>query len=186
MKVTPLEIPGAFLIRPDVYHDARGSFATIWKEPQFAGAGLKFSFAQDSVSLSHLGVIRGLHFQHPNDQAKLVTVLSGSVFDVALDVRRGSSHFGRFVAVTLTSEPPAQLFLEPGFAHGYQALEDSTLLHYKLSRPHDPLSERVIRWNDPEIAIKWPIDVSEIAPRDAAAPRLSEIDSASLPAISDG
>jgi dTDP-4-dehydrorhamnose 3,5-epimerase len=183
MKVIPLEIPGAVLIRPEVYHDERGSFGNIWNEPAFAAAALHLQFAQDSVARSHAGVVRGLHFQHPNDQGKLVTVISGSVFDVAVDVRRGSAHFGRFVAVTLTSEPPCQLFLEPGFAHGYQALEDETVLHYKLSRTHDPASERVLRWDDPEVGIPWPMGVSAISPRDAAAPPLRDIDPACLPAL---
>lgn len=183
MIVEPLGIPEVLLIKPRVFQDARGHFLETWHDGRYRESGIG-PFVQDNASLSRLGVVRGLHFQHPNGQGKLVTVLHGEVFDVAVDVRRGSPTFGRWIAATLSAANAWQMYIPPGFAHGFQALTDGVALTYKCTRPYSPADERALRWNDPAIGISWPLANPTLKHTDASAPLLSDIES-SLPRYGD-
>lgn len=177
MKATPLALPEVLLIEPRAYEDRRGLFFESYNARSFAEAlGREMSFVQDNQSVSYLGVLRGLHYQlPPAAQGKLVRVAHGEVFDVAVDIRRSSPTFGRWVAQTLSAANRRQLWIPPGFAHGFLALTDGAEVIYKTTDFYHQASERVVRWDDPVLAIDWPKDVSPIlAPRDAAAPGLGE------------
>lgn len=157
MKVTELTIPGLKVVEPDVYRDARGYFAETYNEARYRDAGICATFVQDNESFSQKGVIRGFHWQAaPYTQAKLVRVIKGAVWDVAVDLRKGSPTYGRWEAVTLTAENALQLFVPRGFAHGFVVLENDTLFSYKCDNLYTPASERGLAWNDPAIAVKWP------------------------------
>ncbi|MGC9012596.1 dTDP-4-dehydrorhamnose 3,5-epimerase [Thermogladius sp.] len=154
-SVERLAIPDVVLVELVVFPDSRGFFAELFKGSDFASRGLPAGFAQVNLSYSRRGVVRGLHYQvEPMEQGKLVYVVKGRVYDVAVDVRAGSPWFGRHVGVFL--EPGLALWIPPGFAHGFQALED-TLLLYLVTKEYSPPHERCIRWDDPELAIDWPI-----------------------------
>ena len=178
MKVTETAIPGVKLIELDVFTDARGVFLETWRRERYAEIGLQRDFVQDNVSRSKQRVLRGLHLQHPNAQGKLVTILSGRVLDVAVDVRRGSPTFRRHVAVELVEHQ--QLWIPPGLAHGFYVLSASADVVYKCDAPYSAKDEIAIRWNDPSLGIIWPDPAPLLSPRDAAAPLLDEI--ADLPA----
>jgi dTDP-4-dehydrorhamnose 3,5-epimerase len=181
VRVEALDIPEVLAITPVRHGDARGFFAETYNVRTYAEHGMAAAFVQDNHSLSlHSGTIRGLHFQTPpHAQAKLVRVVRGSVYDVAVDLRRGSPTYGRHVAAVLSAENGTQLFVPIGFAHGFCTLEDSTEVVYKVSdfysRPHDG----GVAWNDPEIAIPWPLDGRQplVSEKDAAAPRFSDFQS---------
>jgi dTDP-4-dehydrorhamnose 3,5-epimerase len=162
------------LIEPRVFGDPRGFFLESWNRRTFANAGLDLDFVQDNHSRSSRGVLRGLHFQRYNPQGKLVRVTHGSVFDVAVDIRRSSAHFGRWVGHELSADNHRMLWIPPGFAHGFLVLSDTADFLYKCTSFYDPASERSIRWNDAQIGIAWPD--AGIAPllsaKDAAAPLL--------------
>lgn len=182
MRVTPTALPGVLRVEPVAAGDARGYFLETWNAARYAAHGIATPFVQDNVSLSRRGVLRGLHFQQPAAQGKLVFVLRGAVWDVAVDVRVGSPTFGRWVADELSSDNKRQLWLPPGFAHGFVVLSEEALFAYKCTEPYRPECERAVRWNDPALAIAWPTDApSTVSARDAAAPLLSEIDPAYLP-----
>lgn len=181
MKVTPLAIADVLLIEPDVFGDARGYFLESFNAARYRDAGILQPFVQDNVSRSARGVLRGLHFQHPNAQGKLVQVLAGEVFDVAVDVRSGSPTFGQWVGATLSEENHHQLWVPPGFAHGFVVTSDWATFAYKCTALYDRPSERAIRWDDPDIAIRWPIVDVQLSPKDAAAPRLRDAASETLP-----
>lgn len=171
-----LALPDVLLLEPRVLRDARGHFLESWSAERHAAAGLPASFAQDNVSYSGRGVLRGLHLQHPDDQGKLITVLRGEIFDVAVDVRRGSPTFGRWVGERLDGVHARQLWIPPGFAHGFVVTGDEALVTYKCTAPYRPASELTIAWNDPTLAISWPVDGSPVlSERDAAAPRLDAL-----------
>jgi dTDP-4-dehydrorhamnose 3,5-epimerase len=180
--VTVIEtaLQGVRIVEPRVFRDERGAFAESWRADRYREAGLETRFVQDNVSFSRAGVLRGLHYQHPSDQAKLVTALTGRILDIAVDVRRGSPTFGRWVGVELSGDSLRQLFIPEGFAHGFFALEDA-LVSYKCSRVYTPEHERSIRWDDPELAIEWPAEAPFLSPKDAAAPLLAELEPGSLP-----
>jgi len=182
MKVLDTALPGVRIVEPKVFGDARGYFLETFQADRYAAAGLPGAFAQDNLSFSGKGVLRGLHFQHPHGQAKLVSVLAGAVFDVAVDVRRGSPHFGRWVGVEISAEDNRQVFIPEGFAHGFCVLSEAALFAYKCSAVYDPDSEVTLRWSDPEIGIAWPVAAPLLSPRDAAAPLLSEVAPERLPA----
>lgn len=153
-----LEIPDVVLIEPVVFGDERGFFKEIYKRTPFLANGVPYDFVQANVSLSRRGVVRGLHYQlRPMEQGKLVTVLRGRVLDVAVDIRRGSPWYGRYVAVELSEDNHRLLWIPPGFAHGFQALEDNTLVLYLVTKEYSREHERCIRYDDPEIGIEWPI-----------------------------
>jgi len=181
MKTTPLELAGAMLFEPRAYSDERGWFAECWRKEHYTALGAAADFVQDNLVHSHRGVLRGLHFQQPRAQAKLVYVLAGEVFDVGVDVRRGSPTFGRWLSVVLSAENRRQAFWPEGFAHGYCVTGESALVAYKCGREYDPACERTIRWDDPRLAISWPVSRPLVSPRDAVAPLLADIDPALLP-----
>ena len=165
-----------------VYRDTRGTFSELWREEDAAAAGLPH-FVQDNIARSRRGVVRGLHFQNPRPQAKLVTVVVGEVFDVAVDVRIGSPTFGRWAAYTLSESNGRQLYLPPGFAHAYQTVSDMSVVIYKCSSAYSPEHERTIRWNDDAIAIEWPLRDAIVSSRDGVAPLLRDMPAEWLPQI---
>jgi dTDP-4-dehydrorhamnose 3,5-epimerase len=195
MKVHPTTLPGVLQFEPPVFRDARGFFLETWRAERYAAAGLPSQFVQDNVSRSARGVLRGLHFQQPNAQGKLVTVLEGAVFDVAVDIRVGSPTFGQWAGATLTGEALNQLWAPPGFAHGFCVTSETALFSYKCSAPYAPEHEGGIAWNDPAIGIAWPvgvdtgvdtgIDTPDLSARDQSWGALSALDPATLPAYAD-
>ncbi len=172
MKVRPTAIPDVLVIEPDVFGDERGSFVETWHAARYAEAGLACSFVQDNHSRSSGGVLRGLHYQIGRPQGKLVRVASGEVFDVAVDLRRSSPTFGRWVGETLSAVSHRQLWIPPGFAHGFYVVSASADLLYKCTDFYAPEHERTLRWDDPAVAIDWPLR--------GARPVLSARDSAGL------
>jgi dTDP-4-dehydrorhamnose 3,5-epimerase len=170
----PLAIPAVMLVRPRKFGDARGFFMETYSTEAFAEAGIAAGFVQDNQSLSAArGVVRGLHFQvPPTPQAKLVRVLKGSIFDVAVDLRAGSPSYGRWCAATLTAEGAEQLFVPRGFAHGFCTLEPGTEVAYKVDGPYAPECEGGLAWDDPDLAIAWPITKAEaqLSGKDAVLP----------------
>ncbi len=184
-SVTPpgaAAIPDVRLFDRRVARDARGFFSELWRDNDAQAAGLP-PFVQDNVAKSSRGVVRGLHFQHPSAQAKLVSVPSGEVFDVVVDVRVGSPTFGRWCGYTLSEENGRQLFVPPGFAHGYQTTSEVSVVVYKCSAYYAPEHERTLRWNDPELAISWPIVDAVVSARDAAARPLRQLPADWLPRL---
>jgi dTDP-4-dehydrorhamnose 3,5-epimerase len=180
--VRPLdELPDLVLFEPSVFHDARGRFAELHNAERYRLAGLHATFVQDNVSYSHRHVLRGMHFQHPHGQGKLVSVLHGEIFDVAVDVRMGSPTFGRWAGITLSAEHLRQLWIPSGFAHGFVVTGDHATVMYKATEAYLPAAERTVRWNDPALGIRWPVESPALAPRDASAPALADIDVADLP-----
>lgn len=182
MRIVPTNLPGVLLLEPDVHRDTRGFFAETFQSARFGQQGLPAEFVQDNVAGSVSGVLRGLHFQHPQGQGKLVHVLRGEIFDVAVDIRRGSPTFGRWVGVTLSEDVSRQLYVPAGFAHGYCVTGDRALVAYKCTRSYEPSADRSVRWNDPDLAIAWPLASPLLSQRDAAAPRLCELPEDFLPA----
>ena len=170
-----LEIPDVILIEPVVFPDQRGFFAELYKRTDYLANNIPFDFIQVNMSFSRRGVVRGLHYQlRPMEQGKLVTVPRGKIVDVAVDIRRSSPWFGKYVMVELSSDNPRLLWIPPGFAHGFQALEDSFIL-YLVTKEYSPQHERGIRWNDPEIGIPWPIKEEVIlSEKDKRCPLLRE------------
>jgi len=181
VKVQRTGLPDVLVIEPRVFADARGAFFEGWQRGRYAEHLGDLPFVQDSVSVSRRGVLRGLHLQHPFGQGKLVSVLSGEAFDVAVDVRRGSPTFGRWVGETLSAANHRQLWIPPGFAHGFQALTDDVAFLYKCTEIYHPEAELTVRWSDPDIGIAWPLSDAIVSPRDAAAPLLREVPAERLP-----
>lgn len=182
MKVVELAIPGVRLLEPQIFGDSRGFFMESWQRNRYAAHGLPTEFVQDNLAASRHGVLRGLHFQHPYAQGKLVQVIQGEVFDVAVDVRRGSPWFGRWVGVRLSGANRHQFWVPPGFAHGYCVMSDEALFSYKCSELYHPEHERSVLWNDPQIAIAWPLDGAPLlSTKDQAALPLAHIDPHRLP-----
>ncbi|GBE11689.1 dTDP-4-dehydrorhamnose 3,5-epimerase [bacterium BMS3Bbin12] len=174
MKVIETELPGVLVLEPPVFGDSRGFFQEVWNRRRYAAAGIDVDFVQDNVSRSTRGVLRGLHFQHPGAQGKLVWVLEGEVYDVALDVRAGSPSFGRWTALTLSAANHRQFYLPPGFAHGFCVVSESALFAYKCTDFYAPGAEGAVRWDDPDLAIPWPIENPAVSTKDAAASRLCD------------
>ncbi len=174
MKLIATDLPEVKVIEPRVFGDARGFFMETWNARSFAEAGLDLAFVQDNHSRSARGVLRGLHYQVRQAQGKLVRVVRGRAFDVAVDLRRSSPHFGRWTGAELTEENKRMLWVPPGFAHGFLALEDGTELVYKCTDFYAPEHERSLLWSDPAIGIGWPLP-------DGAPPALSAKDEAGIP-----
>lgn len=172
MKITEFDLPGLKLFDLKRFGDDRGFFLESWNQRSFADAGFTETFVQDNHSRSAKGVLRGLHYQLANPQGKLVRVTRGRAFDVAVDLRRSSSTFGRWQGVALAADMPQLFWIPPGFAHGFIALEDGTEFQYKCTTFYDPADEHSLLWNDPAIGIAWPLD---------ATPALSPKDSAGIP-----
>ncbi|MDZ4042083.1 MAG: dTDP-4-dehydrorhamnose 3,5-epimerase [Eubacteriales bacterium] len=181
MKVIETKLPGVLIIEPKVFSDARGFFMETWNQARYAEAGVPAKFVQDNLSFSARGVLRGLHFQHPNDQGKLVYVIQGEVFDVAVDIRVGSPTFGQWVGVTLSNDNKRQLYIPEGFAHGFCVTSDSALFAYKCTDFYNPQAEGGIIWNDPEIGIKWPTSKPLLSEKDSTYPPLKQIPPEHLP-----
>ncbi|MFN3864123.1 MAG: dTDP-4-dehydrorhamnose 3,5-epimerase [Erythrobacter sp.] len=156
MNIIETAIPGVLIIEPRVFGDARGFFMETWNAAAFAGAGLDLGFVQDNHSRSQKGVLRGLHFQNPGPQGKLVRVANGAVFDVAVDLRASSPTFGQWVGVELSAANKRMLWVPEGFAHGFLTLAEDTDFLYKCTAPYAPQSEHTLAWNDPAVGIAWP------------------------------
>ena len=184
MKVLSTDIPGVVVIEPRVFTDRRGSFRVAFHAEEYASAALESVFVQDNVSVSGARVLRGLHFQHPNGQGKLVYALRGEVFDVAVDVRVGSPTFGRAVSVTLSEANCRQVLIPPGFAQGFVVTSADAVVAYKCSRYYSPGDEHTIRWNDPALGIPWPVHDPILIARDAEAPLLADVRNDWLPEYS--
>lgn len=174
MKVTNTTIPGLLIVEPKVFGDARGFFFESFQAERYAGAGIPGPFVQDNLSRSSKGILRGLHFQEPRPQGKLVTVLRGKVFDVAVDIRKGSPTFGRWFGIELSDENRLQLWVPPGFAHGFCVLSDVADFFYKCTEYYSPENEASILWNDPALGITWPISEPLLSGKDARAVPLAE------------
>ncbi|MCC7044029.1 MAG: dTDP-4-dehydrorhamnose 3,5-epimerase [Acidobacteria bacterium] len=186
MEIRPSRIPDVLIVAPRVFRDARGYLLEVWNQARYAGRGMPPTFVQDNVSRSVRGVLRGLHLQHPHGQGKLVQVLDGEVFDVAVDVRVGSPTFGQWVGERLSGENHRQLYVPAGFAHGFCVLSQSALVSYKVTAPYCPEAEFGIAWNDPSLGISWPIGTPVVSTKDASAPHLSDIPLERLPRWSPG
>jgi dTDP-4-dehydrorhamnose 3,5-epimerase len=181
MKIVATEFDRLVVIEPTVFGDSRGFLLETWNQPRYAREGMPDPMVQDNLSRSSQGVLRGLHFQYPHPQAKLVFVLEGEICDVAVDVRRGSPTFARWFSVRLSADNRRQVYIPTGFAHGFCVLSTSALVSYKCSEIYRPETEMTIVWNDPRLAIDWPIDKPIMSPKDAGAPRFDEIPSERLP-----
>ncbi|MBM4374389.1 MAG: dTDP-4-dehydrorhamnose 3,5-epimerase [Deltaproteobacteria bacterium] len=181
MNVIETALPGVLIIEPKVFGDARGFFFESFHAERYRAAGIACDFVQDNVSRSARGVLRGLHFQNPRPQAKLVQVLEGTVVDVALDVRQGSPTFGRHVMVELSAENRRQLFVPAGFAHGFCVTSEHALFSYKCSDLYSPTDEHGVLWNDPDLGIAWPLEAPALSAKDAVYPRLRDVPEGALP-----
>jgi len=180
VTVEPLALPEVLLVKPRVFRDDRGRLIETWRASLYAAHGIG-PFVQDNASSSRKGVLRGLHFQHPHGQGKLASALRGEVFDVAVDVRVGSPTFGRWTSVILSEENGWQVYIPPGFAHGFLTLSDDVVFSYKCTEYYTPEAERSVRWSDPALAIEWPVENPILAAKDAAAPLLGDLPAAALP-----
>lgn len=163
------------LVEPDVFGDQRGFFLETWERDKYAAGGIDIDFVQDNHSRSAQRVLRGLHFQHPTAQAKLLRVMRGAVWDVVVDVRIGSLTYGRWAGVKLSAETHHQIFVPRGFAHGFVVLSTSADVAYKVDAEYRPAEEFVLSWADPDVGVTWPIDNPLLAERDAAGLRLAEL-----------
>jgi dTDP-4-dehydrorhamnose 3,5-epimerase len=157
MNFFPTRLPGVVLIEPKVYEDSRGAFMETWEANKFAAGGIEAQFVQDNHSVSRRWVLRGLHYQLNRPQGKLVRVTQGEVFDVAVDLRKSSPHFGQWIGEHLSAANGRMLWIPPGFAHGFLALSDHVQFVYKCTDFYMPASERTLRWNDPRLNIRWPV-----------------------------
>jgi dTDP-4-dehydrorhamnose 3,5-epimerase len=177
-RETPL--PGVILVELQVFRDLRGDLAETYHAERFAEAGIREHFVQDNQSSSHRGVLRGLHFQARQPQGKLVRVVRGEVFDVAVDLRLGSPHFRRWHAEVLSETNRRMVYIPPGFAHGFVTLSEEAVFLYKCTAPYAPEWDRGVRWDDPDLGVAWPVTEPVLSSKDAALPLLREISSADL------
>jgi dTDP-4-dehydrorhamnose 3,5-epimerase len=167
MKVQTCDISGLLIIDPKVFGDARGFFLETWNLLRYREAGIAADFVQDNVSFSRRGILRGLHCQNPKPQGKLLEVLQGEVFDVAVDIRRSSPTLGQWHSLVLSGENKRQFYIPGGFAHGFVVLSETAFFHYKCTEFYSPKDEMAIRWDDPDIGIKWPLKEPLLSERDA-------------------
>ncbi|MBW3671564.1 MAG: dTDP-4-dehydrorhamnose 3,5-epimerase [Acidobacteria bacterium] len=184
MNITETTLPEVLILEPRVFGDDRGFFMETYNAARFREHGLPETYVQDNHSFSRRDVLRGLHYQLPNPQGKLVRAVRGAIFDVAVDIRRGSANYGRWVGVELSEENRRQLWIPGGFAHGFCVITDQADVVYKCTTLYDGPNDRVIRWNDPEIAIAWPVTNPLLSEKDASAPTLAEI--SMLPELENG
>ncbi|MDW8308889.1 MAG: dTDP-4-dehydrorhamnose 3,5-epimerase [Verrucomicrobiales bacterium] len=175
MKVRSCEIPGLLIIEPKVFGDARGFFLETWHRRRYREAGLDVDFVQDNLSSSRRGTIRGLHFQNPRAQGKLVWVIEGEVFDVAVDLRRSSPTFGRWHGLNLSSENRLQFYIPPGFAHGFAVLSETAIFAYKCTEFYSPADELTLQWNDPDVGVQWPFADPVLSEKDKRGLRLKDL-----------
>ena len=175
MNVIETALPGVLLLEPKVFGDARGFFMESWNRKTLAGLGLDVDFVQDNHSRSAKGVLRGIHYQMNEPQGKLVRAVSGAVFDVAVDLRKSSPHFGKWVGYELSAENKRMLWIPPGFGHGFLVLSETADFLYKATTYYAPQWDRGVCWNDPDIGIAWPLDGEpQLSAKDAVAPLLKE------------
>ena len=175
MNVTRCALDGLLILEPKVFGDSRGFFLETWNRNRYLEIGIPADFVQDNISFSRRGILRGLHFQNPNSQGKLVSCLQGEIYDVAVDLRRASPTFGQWQSTTLSSENKRQFFIPPGFAHGFQVLSDSALFHYKCTDFYTPAHERTLKWNDPALKIPWPITDPMLSDKDTRGVALADL-----------
>jgi dTDP-4-dehydrorhamnose 3,5-epimerase len=176
-------IPGLLIIEPDVYGDSRGYFMETWHAQRYAQAGLPEGFTQANVSRSSAGVIRGLHYQYPEPQGKLVQVIEGRIFDVAVDIRSDSPTFRQWAGVELTAENHRQFYVPEGFAHGFCVLGKGATISYLCTRVFSAENDAAIAWNDPDIGVEWPVAPQSLSAKDLAAPRLRDVPKQQLPRL---
>jgi len=157
MRALPTEHPDVWLVEPPVYRDERGWFTEAWNPRRLEGPLAALDFVQDNLSMSRRGVLRGMHYQNPHAQGKLVRAVAGAIFDVAVDLRRGAPHFGRWVGVHLSEGAPRALWIPPGFAHGFLTLSARAYVAYKITAHHAPEAEHTLAWDDPDVGIEWPL-----------------------------
>ncbi len=182
MKIEAAPLPGVYLIQPDVFGDHRGYFQENWNLRKFAEQGLVLEFVQSNLSYSKQGILRGLHFQNPKSQGKLVQVLQGEVFDVAVDIRRGSPAFGAWFGTKLSAENHLQMYVPEGFAHGFCVLSETALFSYNCTEFYNPQTEYSIRFDDPDIGIEWPLQgPPSLSAKDEKALRLKDFPQDALP-----
>lgn len=181
MNVKETKLPGVLIVEPNVFGDERGFFLETWSATRYEEAGIPGPFVQDNTSFSRKGILRGLHFQHPHSQGKLVQILSGEVVDVAVDIRAGSPTFGQCVSEVLSGTNHRQMYIPPGFAHGYCVTSETALFSYKCTDFYNPATEGGIIWNDPDLGIDWPTDEPILSAKDSDYPRLKDIPLDRLP-----
>ncbi|HWX19348.1 MAG TPA: dTDP-4-dehydrorhamnose 3,5-epimerase [Candidatus Binatia bacterium] len=175
MNVIPCELKGLLILEPKVFGDARGFFLETWNRRRYREAGVEADFCQDNLSVSSRGILRGLHCQNPTPQGKLVSVLQGEVFDVAVDLRRSSPTFGKWHGTRLSGENKRQFFIPAGFAHGFLVLSETAMFHYKCTAFYTPQDEMTIRWDDPDIGIEWPMHSPLLSEKDGKGMRLRDV-----------
>ena len=183
MKVIETALPGVLVIEPQVFGDTRGFFYESYNEARFRDAGIDARFVQSNVSRSAKGVLRGLHYQWPHPQGKFVSVLEGEVFDVAVDIRRGSPHFGQWFGAMLTAENKRHMWIPEGFAHGFCVVSDYATFSYQCTALYDAKADAGVLWNDPAIGIDWPIAEPQLSDKDLKAPLLKDVPEHRLPEL---
>jgi dTDP-4-dehydrorhamnose 3,5-epimerase len=181
MKVTTTQLPGVLILEPKVFGDERGYFMESWSQQRYKDAGIEHEFVQSNVSKSKQGVLRGLHFQNPKPQGKLVYVLEGEVFDVAVDIRRDSPTFGQHQAIVLSAENHLQFYVPEGFAHGFCVLSETATFCYLCTNYYDAQADNSIAWNDPDLNIEWPISSPSLSDKDSIALNLIDFNVNNLP-----
>ena len=181
MKVIETDLPGCVVVEPQVFGDARGYFFESFNSDKLAAHGLEPKFVQGNVSSSSQGVLRGLHYQWPNPQGKYVSVIEGEVWDVAVDIRRGSPTFGKWAAVVLNAENKRHFWIPEGFAHGFVVLSERAVFTYLCTAPYDAKADAGIRWDDPALAIDWPVSDPQLSDKDSRAPLLADVAAERLP-----
>jgi dTDP-4-dehydrorhamnose 3,5-epimerase len=181
MRIISTELEDVILIEPKTFEDSRGFFMETYHRDRYQSSEVRDEFCQDNLSCSCKGTLRGLHYQFPHAQARLVQVLQGEIVDVAVDIRRGSPTFGRSVVVALSGENRRQLFIPRGFAHGFCVLSEMAMFSYKCSDFYNPDCDRGVLWSDQDLGIKWPIKSPLLSPKDAGLPRLRDIPEEKLP-----
>lgn len=186
MKVIETRLPGVFIVEPKVFGDTRGFFQETWQKPRYEAIGIHEPFIQDNLSFSTRGVLRGLHYQQPHAQGKLVSVVQGEVFDVAVDIRVGSPSFGQWTGILLSGENHRQLWVPPGFAHGFCVVSNTAYFIYKCTDIYTPEAEGGVIWNDPDIGIEWPLTDITLSGKDTMYPLLREVPVERLPKFGEG
>lgn len=181
VRVSETELPGVLLVEPAVFGDERGFFLETWSAARYREHGITVDFVQDNLSKSRQGTLRGLHLQYPHAQGKLVYVITGEVFDVAVDVRVGSPSFGRWFGTVLSESNKRQLYIPPGYAHGFCVTSPEALFAYKCSEGYRPEAELTIAYDDPKLGVRWPVTSPTLSKKDMAGKPLGEIDPARLP-----
>jgi dTDP-4-dehydrorhamnose 3,5-epimerase len=175
MRFVATELPGVIVVEPTLHRDARGFFLEAYHEPRYRENGIALPFVQDNHSFSRRGTLRGLHGQSPHPQGKLVRVIEGEIWDVAVDVRVGSPRFGQYFATVLSAENFRLIYVPPGVIHGFCVLSEVAQVEYKCTAVYDPKGDFAVRWNDPELALPWPISDPVLSEKDARAPHLREV-----------